>query len=81
MTNKTFRGHVILTGSALRDEDLGEKLILIVNVIENGRAVDYRATFDHGGRTIIGLVEKIIPPDWEQNGVIPIVRVIRSLGS
>jgi hypothetical protein len=49
--------------------DLGEK-DLDVRPIRYGRA-----EFEHEGKTEVGHVEQIDPPDWESSGAVPKVLV------
>jgi len=78
MTAKTFRACVLLIAPDVPEEDVGERPITVVNIVEAGRRVGLHATFDHRGRSVSGSVAKISPSDWEQAGVIPIVQVNRS---
>ena len=36
--------------------------------------------FTHGGKIEIGLVEQIVPDDWESLGVVPTIHVVQSAG-
>jgi hypothetical protein len=80
MTEKTFQARVLLVGSGILEEDLGEKRITIVSIVEHGRDAGFYAHVDHDGQTVSGRVAGISPPDWERTGVKPIVRVSRSAG-
>lgn len=51
--------------------DLGEK-DLDVRPIRHGRA-----QFEHDGKTEVGHIERIDPPDWESTGTVPEVLVVQ----
>ncbi len=51
--------------------DLGEK-DLDVRPVRFGRA-----QFEHNGKTKVGHIEQIDPPDWESSGAIPKVLVVQ----
>jgi len=51
--------------------DLGEK-DLDVCPIQYGRA-----QFEHDGKTEVGHIEDIDPPDWESTGTVPKVLVVQ----
>jgi hypothetical protein len=51
--------------------DLGEK-DLDVRPVQNGRA-----QLEHDGKTEVGHIELIDPPDWEISGTIPKVLVVQ----
>jgi hypothetical protein len=76
MTARTFRARIVCTQPDTGDKDMGEQLVTIRDLIEQGRPVGLHATFDHNGETLSGSVKKIEPPDWETRaGVTPIVLV------
>jgi hypothetical protein len=78
MTAKTFRAQVVLVGSGLADQNLGEGDITTRDIMEQGRHVGFYAHFDADGQTVSGTVVDISPADLEQKGVTPIVRVNRN---
>jgi hypothetical protein len=51
--------------------DLGEKN-LDVRPIQHGRA-----RFEHDGKTEVGHIEHVEPPDWEGSGTVPKVLVVQ----
>jgi hypothetical protein len=81
MAAKTLRAHVRWVAPDIPDPDLGERLITISDLIEDGRVVGSYAAFEHNGQSVSGSVVAISPPDWEKSGVTPVVKVNRSLGS
>ncbi|MGO8917687.1 MAG: hypothetical protein ACLQJR_17425 [Stellaceae bacterium] len=51
--------------------DLGEKDLDV-------RPVRYgRAQFEHDGKTEVGHIEQLDPPDWESSGAVPKVLVVQ----
>ena len=70
MAAKTFLARVLWAAPDKSDADLGETLITIDE--------DY-AHFKHDEKTVSGSVQSISPPDWEQSGLTPTVRVTRSI--
>jgi hypothetical protein len=51
--------------------DVGEKDLDV-------RPVRYgRAQFEHDGRTEVGHIEQLDPPDWESSGALPKVLVVQ----
>jgi hypothetical protein len=51
--------------------DLGEKDLDV-------RPVRYgRAQFKHDGKTEVGHIEQLDPPDWERSGAVPKVLVVQ----
>jgi hypothetical protein len=67
MAQKTFQTRVVWVGPDIPEEDLGEKLITIENIIGDR---GFFAHFEHEGQTVSGSAE-ISPHDWEQTGVTP----------
>ena len=56
--------------------DLGEQVVMIVDLLEEGRPVGHHVTFDHNGHTETTSVKKIEPPDWEMRlEIIPTLTI------
>ena len=81
MAAKTLRAHVRRVAPDIPDADLGERLITISDLIEDGRVVGSHATFEHNGQSVSGSVAEIFPPDLEKSGVTPVVKINRSVVS
>ncbi len=66
------RAHVYLQRLVTRIAvDLGEK-DLDVRPVRLGRA-----QFEHDGKSEVGHIEQIDPPDWESSGAVPKVLVVQ----
>ena len=78
MAQQMLRAHVVMVGSGFADVDLGEKDIMLLDMIEQVRCVGFHATFAHNGQTESGTVAEISPSNGKQSGTTPTVRVNRS---
>ncbi|MGO8918480.1 MAG: hypothetical protein ACLQJR_21480 [Stellaceae bacterium] len=67
-----YRARIYLQRAATKIAvDLGEKDLDV-------RPVQYgRAQFEHDGKTEVGHIEQIDPPDWESSGAVPKVLVVQ----